>query len=738
MWFSRRSPSATRSRKRQMKATERHLPPLSSDLPGGGVLLEGPIPAPQQGGTASWGRLLWLAALVLAACLGVWGQTANVMHERYAFVLAAAGLLALFATSPRFRSVKDAVQLALLTSVVPIAVAVTSVATAQEWLYPSMEVAAIEMSGLLAFLSVWELARSPSANAQPGKGVWVWWATAIVAVALLLVVLMRALLFERFALSIDQNLYLFQAATILHDARGLQIPADLQPLLGIRQSYFRAGFLNGQYPPGWPAVLALFRAIGLLGVTGPLFTALTVLGVVILGWRERSPLVGVVAGALTVLCFRVLYWGATYLSEPYTCFLAVYAALCLSVSENTTRYRRVGLEILAGLLLGLMLTTRPLTAVGVAAGLAIWRWQEQVSVGAERIRSAARVAGFVILGALPATIAQLWYNARTTGSAAHFGYDLAHRGLQALGFGVRGFIGYDRAGVMHPVTSPFHLGNAVYGLVSMIADTMATCQAVILILPLLFLARRLSVPRRWAVLIPFMVLPAAYFFYFYHDSRFYVVLVPFFMLLTAGLVEEVIRRDRRVAFALIGFAVWAAVASYGQLASERGPSASRLAYFHDVDSLRQLHGRLLVFAHDDDAGTPFDNAVTADELFTMLYWYNTQPFNGDVVVVRDVARLRRLAMACFPGRLPVVVSGGLSAGEDGAFRAASISTLERPTTAAGACGSGGRWSAAKLPTQRPVSAAAPYEPRTRSRRFAAPDLRPSPGSITEGRTRSRA
>jgi hypothetical protein len=215
----------------------------------------------------------------------------------------------------------------------------------------------------------------------------------------------------------------------------------------------------------------------------------------------------------------------------------------------------------------------------------------------------------------------------------------------------------------------------------MVVGIMQTCQAVILILPLLFLARRLSVPRRWAALTPFAVLPVAYFFYFYHDARFYVELVPFFMLITAGFAAELVRRDRLVVAPLVGFAIWAAVASGGQFSRERRVSESQLAYFHDVESLRKVHGRLLVFAHDDTAGTASDSG---DELFTMLYWYNTQSFNGDVVVVRDVARLRPLAMACFPSRLPVVVSGGMSPAGDGLFRAATVNILGRPATE-GAC-----------------------------------------------------
>ena len=126
-----------------------------------------------------------------------------------------------------------------------------------------------------------------------------------------------------------------------------------------------------------------------------------------------------------------------------------------------------------------------------------------------------------------------------------------------------------------------------------------------------------------------------------------------------------------------------------------------------MESLRRLHGRLLVFAHDDATGpeafAPFganasDSAVTPDELFTMLYWYNTRPFDGEVVVVRDVARWRRFAMACLPGRLPGIVSGGMSPVDDAVFRAPSITTLGRPATE-GACGTGKGW-AASVPARR--------------------------------------
>jgi hypothetical protein len=632
-------------------------------------------------------RVIWLVCLALAGCLSTWGMAADILREHYAFLIAAGGLCGLVATTKRLRPIAVTSRIALLIAAVPVALVLASMATGHEWSYPTMGVSATEACGLLVFLSAWELAEGFRLHLVLPQRFWSLSAPIVAIAAVALVTLIRASLFKKFALTIDQNLFLFQANWILHDPRGVRIPLALQPLLAIQQSYTHGGFLNAQYPPGWPATLALLRGVGLGHFGGALLTGSTVLGVILLGRRERSLAVGVSGAVLTLLAFQFLYLGATYLSEPLTCALAVYAALSLSSSSEATGVRRRALEVTAGLLLGLMFLTRPLTAVGVAGGLVVWRW----STSDRRLGPAITTVIAVMVGAIPGAVGMMWYNVTTTGSPFRFGYDLAHWGLQSLGFGMRGQVGYDAFGMMRPGAAMFGPGNAVYGVASMVVGTILTCQPVVLILGLLLAARFVKVRGRWAVLAPLAVLPAAYLFYFYHDPRFYIELVPFFMLITASFAAQLLRKEPRLALPLISLAVWAVVADCGQFSLEHSNAESRLAYFREIEATRRAEGRLLVFVDDPSGGWTRDSPeAPPDEVLTMLYWYDTASLDGDVVVVRDVRRLRRLAMACFPGRVPVVVSGGETARGEEVTSEPAVHELKRLDLSRAVCPDGWR------------------------------------------------
>jgi len=259
-------------------------------------------------------RVIWLLCLALAGCLSVWGMAATTLRVRYAFLVAVGGLCVLVATTKRLRLVAVTSRIALLVAAIPVAFVLASVATGHEWSYAAMGVSATEASGLLVFLSAWELAEASGLQLVLPRRLWSLSAPIVAVAAVVLVTLIRVSLFKKFALTIDQNLFLFQANWILHDPRGVHIPSAMQPLLAIRQSYTRGGFLNAQYPPGWPAILALLRGVGLGHFGGALLTGLTVLGVILLGRRERSLAVGVSGAVLTLLRKPPAYGAASWKS----------------------------------------------------------------------------------------------------------------------------------------------------------------------------------------------------------------------------------------------------------------------------------------------------------------------------------------------------------------------------------------------------------------------------------------
>jgi hypothetical protein len=68
---------------------------------------------------------------------------------------------------------------------------------------------------------------------------------------------------DRYAIVVDEVLYLLQGKLLLEPGYTRAIESSLAPFFVTSQSYVLNGRLNGQYPPGWPLFLALFDELGL-------------------------------------------------------------------------------------------------------------------------------------------------------------------------------------------------------------------------------------------------------------------------------------------------------------------------------------------------------------------------------------------------------------------------------------------------------------------------------------------
>jgi hypothetical protein len=108
------------------------------------------------------------------------------------------------------------------------------------------------------------------------------------------------------------------------------------------------------------------------------------------------------------------------------------------------------LAAVSGLCLGLAAAARPLTGIGLAAGIGLMGLIAAVTSlnsdgGWTRRRLARAALVFALFGAgtaLTASIAPI-YNSRTTGKPLRWGYELAQTSSHALGFGKRGDLGID-------------------------------------------------------------------------------------------------------------------------------------------------------------------------------------------------------------------------------------------------------------------------------------------------------
>lgn len=138
----------------------------------------------------------------------------------------------------------------------------------------------------------------------------------------------------------------------------------------------------GKYPPGWPGLLSLAIQLGLRAWVNPLLAGLGVWLTYQLGKRFFSQLVGLLAAGLTVTSPFFLMNSGSLLSHPFGLVLSAIVALGWletfwvnkdeKAIENPARARkRWWYSIISALALGVLILTRPMTALTVAVPFGI-------------------------------------------------------------------------------------------------------------------------------------------------------------------------------------------------------------------------------------------------------------------------------------------------------------------------------------------------------------------------------
>jgi hypothetical protein len=294
----------------------------------------------------------------------------------------------------------------------------------------------------------------------------------------------------------------------------------------------------------------------------------------------------------------------------------------------------------AGFLLAGTVTIRPLTGVAMTASLLLW----QIARAPQHWRTFARTTPAFVLGAALPIAALLYFNNVTNGSPFVFGYDVAHGGRHALGFGQRGFLTPNETGQWVEEVAHFGPRRAAVNAARVAADLGAILGLVIAFAaPLMALAWRSRYRIRWLTVAAFVPLPVAYFFYFYPHSRFYLELFPFFFVGVAGIHVHVRQHNpasaRAIAVALIAGQLVLTALDLRARVDERRQSR-RYAALAAVERAMPGPDGLLVF-------------VDGEDLLNWLAWCNIGEFPGRVIVARDLGDENRRLMRRFPGHRPV-------------------------------------------------------------------------------------
>jgi dolichyl-phosphate-mannose-protein mannosyltransferase len=250
-----------------------------------------------------------------------------------------------------------------------------------------------------------------------------WTPGAIAALAFATLVWQALAVRQRFAATGDENAYLLQATLFSHG----KLWVDSPPLREFFDSdhVLNVGRFLAKYPPGWPALLAPFAALGVAWLAGPLFAAASLLVIHRIGRESFDALTATLATLAVAVSPLWLVIGSSILSHPAT-FLALAAFALFAL--RALRGERGGAA--AGAALGVAFLCRPLTAIGVAAPFALaalWR------AARRKPRAQGSLASSIGVFAAFAGL-YLVYNALTTGDPFLPGH-LVYNPHDRLGFG---------------------------------------------------------------------------------------------------------------------------------------------------------------------------------------------------------------------------------------------------------------------------------------------------------------
>ncbi len=192
---------------------------------------------------------------------------------------------------------------------------------------------------------------------------------ALVLFSFFMSALVSRSVFERLPHLEDEVAYLYQARIF---AGGQVVVDSPTPSRAYWQPFVldHAGSRFGKYTPGWPLLLAAGVVAGQPWLINALAAALTVALVYRLGRDLFSPDVGLIAAALTAFSPMALLLNGSLMGHSSALFYATlffFAYFRLGRGPHRLRW-----GLVAGLMLGMIVITRPLTAVAVALPFVVW------------------------------------------------------------------------------------------------------------------------------------------------------------------------------------------------------------------------------------------------------------------------------------------------------------------------------------------------------------------------------
>jgi hypothetical protein len=209
--------------------------------------------------------------------------------------------------------------------------------------------------GMMAPAWIW----GPISLRKQSRAHWILFAV-ILGVATLLAAYIA---YGQFVAASDEYAYDFEAKTFAHGRLWNPYP-PLGQAMSAKYAWAVAGKWVGQYPPGWPAILALCEGIGL---PRHFAGALLIVAIALLVAALTRLRAGRSAGWCAALLFAIspfsILTGASLLSHAAAAAFGIAAVFC---SRKAAQRQSLAWALLAGATLGLIGITRPVAAMVIA------------------------------------------------------------------------------------------------------------------------------------------------------------------------------------------------------------------------------------------------------------------------------------------------------------------------------------------------------------------------------------
>jgi len=478
------------------------------------------------------------------------------------------------------------------------------------------------------------------------------WSFSSVAVLILFagsaVTIIRLYLGSPFTFTPDENIYTFQSTYIFDDFRGVEIQAWLEPFFRIRQTFVRDGFLSGQYTPGWPALLALLRMVGLAEIAGYLvYAAILVALAAWIRMLRGSWEVAAIAVALAASSYDFFYFNTSFFSHGFGAFLGLVAATAALAASRRVGLKAAAYWAIAGAAISLMATVRPLN--GTIGLLLLIGWV----VYSKQLTFRSVIGSSV--GLLAFGVPLLIYNHFSTGDIFRFGYDLAQEGLQRPGFGTRGSVGFTESGTSLSHGWDFTPWHGILNFFEIVGGSLLSFWPG----GLIFVLLAAGIDRKqihWSAAAPWLIgclsLPVAYAIYAFGDPRMVIEALPFAAGGTALWTAQSLKNDPRITRTLVWATVWLGASfSIGEIFQLQSNIETKRPYIEMIERAREERGPLLVFVQEAESYSAVEHGLEA------LFWFNARP-EKEVIVGRHVDRLRPYIIGHYPRHQPLIFFAG--------------------------------------------------------------------------------